>query len=61
MGTCEPGQGGNAAAINIVFMCLGEPPRLSSFPARLARLTEPPIMKRIAPLGNGGGSHVHVR
>ena len=29
MGVCEPGQGGNAAAINNTFMCLGEPPRLS--------------------------------
>ncbi len=29
MGVCEPGQGGNAAAINNTFMCPGEPPRLS--------------------------------
>ena len=29
MGVCEPGQGGNAAAISNTFMCLGEPPRLS--------------------------------
>ncbi len=29
MGVCEPGQGGNAAAINNTFMCLGEPPRFS--------------------------------
>ena len=33
MGVCEPGQGGNAAAINNTFMCLGEPPRLSRTPA----------------------------
>ena len=29
MGVCEPGQGGNAAAISNAFMCAGEPPRLS--------------------------------
>ncbi len=34
MGVCEPGQGGNAAAISNTFMCLGEPPRLSPAPAR---------------------------
>jgi hypothetical protein len=33
MEVCEPGQGGNAAAINNTFMCLGEPPRLSRIPA----------------------------
>jgi hypothetical protein len=33
MGVCEPGQGGNAAAISNTFMCLGEPPRLSLVPA----------------------------
>ena len=33
MGACEPGQGGNAAAINNTFMCPGEPPRLSLAPA----------------------------
>ena len=33
MGVCEPGQGGNAAAISNTFMCLGEPPRLSRAPA----------------------------
>ncbi len=33
MGVCEPGQGGNAAAISNTFMCLGEPPRLSRPPA----------------------------
>ena len=33
MGACEPGQGGNAAAISIAFMCPGEPPRLSPAPA----------------------------
>ena len=33
MGACEPGQGGNAAAISNTFMCLGEPPRLSPSPA----------------------------
>ena len=33
MGVCEPGQGGNAAAISNTFMCLGEPPRLSPAPA----------------------------
>ncbi len=33
MGVCEPGQGGNAAAISNTFMCLGEPPRLSPTPA----------------------------
>jgi DNA polymerase III subunit gamma/tau len=32
MGVCEPGQGGNAAAISNTFMCLGEPPRLSPAP-----------------------------
>lgn len=32
MGVCEPGQGGNAAAISNTFMCPGEPPRLSSAP-----------------------------
>jgi hypothetical protein len=36
MGVCEPGQGGNAAAISNTFMCLGEPPRLSP-----ASATEP--------------------
>jgi hypothetical protein len=35
MGVCEPGQGGNAAAISNTFMCLGEPPRLSPAPAML--------------------------
>ena len=34
MGVCEPGQGGNAAAISNTFMCLGEPPRLSPTPAK---------------------------
>ena len=34
MGVCEPGQGGNAAAISNTFMCLGEPPRLSPASAR---------------------------
>src|SRR3954447_16911620 len=34
MGACEPGQGGNAAAISIAFMCAGEPPRLTPAPAR---------------------------
>ena len=34
MGVCEPGQGGNAAAISNTFMCLGEPPRLSPISAR---------------------------
>ena len=29
MVACEPGQGRNAAAISIVIMCLGEPPRLT--------------------------------
>lgn len=29
MVACEPGQGGNTAAINIVIMCLGAPPRLT--------------------------------
>src|SRR5579883_3190030 len=38
MGVCEPGQGGNAAAINNTFMCLGEPPRLTLAPARAAAL-----------------------
>ena len=33
MGVCEPGQGGNAAAISNTFMCPGEPPRLSRPPA----------------------------
>ena len=33
MGACEPGQGGNAAAISIAFMCPGAPPRLSPAPA----------------------------
>ena len=33
MGVCEPGQGGNAAAINNTFMCAGEPPRLTRPPA----------------------------
>ena len=33
MGACEPGQGGNAAAISNTFMCPGEPPRLSPAPA----------------------------
>jgi hypothetical protein len=33
MGVCEPGQGGNAAAISNTLMCLGEPPRLSPVPA----------------------------
>jgi hypothetical protein len=37
MGVCEPGQGGNAAAINNTFMCLGEPPRLSLAPAPTRR------------------------
>ena len=32
MNVCEPGQGGNAAAISNTFMCLGEPPRLSRAP-----------------------------
>ena len=32
MGVCEPGQGGNAAAISNTFMCPGEPPRLSRPP-----------------------------
>ena len=36
MGACEPGQGGNAAAISIAFMCPGEPPRLSPPPAARA-------------------------
>jgi hypothetical protein len=34
MGVCEPGQGGNAAAISNTFMCLGEPPRLSRVPVQ---------------------------
>lgn len=29
MVACEPGQGGNTAAINIAIMCLGAPPRLT--------------------------------
>jgi len=29
MEACEPGQDGNGAAISIVFMCLGFPPRLT--------------------------------
>lgn len=33
MGACEPGQGGNAAAISIASMCPGAPPRLSQAPA----------------------------
>ena len=33
MGACEPGQGGNAAAISIAFMCPGAPPRLSPTPS----------------------------
>ncbi len=33
MGVCEPGQGGNSAAISNTFMCLGEPPRFSRTPA----------------------------
>ncbi len=37
MGVCEPGQGGNAAAISNTFMCLGEPPRLSPAPVSEAR------------------------
>src|SRR5262245_51745232 len=32
MGVCEPGQGGNAAAINNTLMCLGVPPRLTLAP-----------------------------
>jgi len=38
MGVCEPGQGGNAAAISNTFMCPGEPPRLSSAPLRTETL-----------------------
>src|SRR5690348_13722125 len=34
MGACEPGQGGNAAAISITPMCAGAPPRLTPTPAR---------------------------
>lgn len=33
MDTCEPGQGGNAAAISNVFMRAGCPPRLSQLPS----------------------------
>ena len=40
MGVCEPGQGGNAAAISITFMCAGEPPRLSQAPASGASSAE---------------------
>jgi hypothetical protein len=29
MAACEPGQGGNAAAINNAFMCPGAPPRFT--------------------------------
>ena len=36
MGACEPGQGGNAAAISIASMCPGAPPRLSPPLRRLA-------------------------
>jgi hypothetical protein len=39
MGVCEPGQGGNAAAISNTFMCLGEPPRLSPTPAKISLRT----------------------
>lgn len=41
MGACEPGQGGNAAAISIAFMCPGEPPRL----------TPPPAEPYLSPIG----------
>ena len=41
MGVCEPGQGGNAAAISNTFMCPGEPPRLSPAPAASGRASRP--------------------
>ena len=46
MGACEPGQGGNAAAISITFMCPGEPPRLSPTPVRAAAIAGRPDRRR---------------
>ncbi len=51
MEVCEPGQGGNAAAISNTFMCLGEPPRLARAPERESLILILKWKRRGAPSG----------